>query len=237
MTTAQPPLAAEISPVREVTLAGSADLATWAALLASEGLKPAAIADKARLILTASDSVFKGVPFREFALSVEVLPPREDRGPTGHFLAHAFNSSRFFAFIERAVFHTPYYYAQVSVDPRLPASVTISRDGAVCFRAEMGAAAERVPRQDAPDRMHGPIYLPRGAMRAGGKLFYATLEGQTQTYAFDPEHDVVSLTPSASDAVLIALRDSGFQGEEWIIREHARHAKSRTIRWSPASRG
>ena len=236
MTTAQPPLAAEISPVREVTLTGSADLDRWSALLAPEGLSPADIGSKARLILTASDSVFKGFPFREFALSVEVVPPRDDLGASGHFLAHAFNSSRFFAFIERAVFHTPYYHAQVSVDTRIPASVTVSRDGAVCFRAEMGSGASRLPRQDAPDRMHGPIYLPRGAMRTGGKLFYATLEGQTQTYAFDPGTDVVTVSPSATDAALIALRDSGFQAEDWIIREHARHAKSRTIRWAPAAR-
>lgn len=234
MTTPQPPLAAAIEPVREVTLSLLADLDVWKALLAQEGLRPAVTDGKARLIITASDSVFKGVPFRELAISVHVEPPREGLAPEGHFLVHAYNSSRFFAFIERAVFHTPYYHAQVSVNPKLPASIRVSRDGNDCFRATMGES--RSPRSDAAERMHGPIYLPRGSAVEGGKLFYATLEGQTQTYDFNPAQDAVVVSPSAPEAVFRALRDSHVQGEEWIIRERGRHAKSRTVRWSGAAR-
>lgn len=224
MTTPNPPLAAEIHPVREVSLLGTADLAPWTELLQNEGLAPAARGGKAQVLITASDSVFKGVPFRELAFSVKAVPTGAYPEAEGYTLLHAFNSSRFFAFIERAVFHTPYYPAAVTVDTGLPASVRATRGAQTLFRAEMGSEpASRQPLSDGPDGYRGPIFLP------GGRVFYATIEGRTQTYAFDPERDEAIISPTAREPLLERLRDSGFRGETWFIRESARHAKSKTI--------
>lgn len=218
-----PPLAAEIEPVSEVSLLGTAAPAPWAGLLQNEGLALAEVEGKAQFLITASDSVFKGFPFREVALSVKVSTPD---GEEGYYLVHAFNSSRFFAFIERKVFHTPYYPAAITVDAQLPASVRVWHGADELFRAEMAPeAASRRPLRDAFDGYQGPLYLQ------GGKLFFATLEGQTQTYAFDPARDVATVAASAHAPMLQRLHDSGFQGTEWIIRTHARHAKSKTVRW------
>jgi len=225
MTTSQPPLAAEIEPVREVSLLGLADRAPWVALLEKEGLTPADCEGKAQFMLTASDSVFKGIPFREFAVSVKATATHGDPEAEGYYLVHAFNSLRVFAFVERAVFHTPYYHAAVSVETRLPASVRVTRGETPLFHAEM--AADSTPREllrDAVGGFRGPIFLP------GGRLFYATIEGQTQAYAFDPTRDVAVFTPTSREPLLKGLRDSGFQGKEWQIRSSARHAKSRTVR-------
>ena len=83
-----------ITDVREVALAGTADLAYWRERLRGEGLAPLDDDGRASLLLTAIESKFRGIPFRE--LSISVLLPGG-----GAFLAHAFNSSRLLAFAER----------------------------------------------------------------------------------------------------------------------------------------
>lgn len=225
MTTPQPPLAAEIHPVREVSLAGTTDLASWREWLQKEGLAAAESEGKAQVLITASDSVFKGVPFRELAVSLKAVPLGAGPEAEGYTLVHAFNSSRFFAFVERAVFHTPYYPAAVTVEPRLPASVRVTRGADTLFLAEMGAeSAGRQPLSDGPDGYRGPIFLPHG------RVFYATIEGRTQTYSFDPVRDVATFAPTSREPLLERLRDSGFQGATWMVRESARHAKSKTVK-------
>jgi hypothetical protein len=215
---------ADLKHVREVSLLGTADLAFWEGRLRPEGLAPAAQDGKAQLLVIAAEAKYLGLPFREVSFSVLVA---------GHaqaaFLAQAFNSSRLFAFCERAFFATPYYPGDVRVSAAVPASVEVRAGGAL-FRAEMQAGAEapaREPSRSGEDGWDGPVFLPGG--RGGkGNLFFARLRGHTRTYPFLPWRDTVTIRPAPGAEVLQALVDSHFAAKEWLIRADAEHAKSKT---------
>jgi hypothetical protein len=217
---------ADLKHVREVSLLGTADLAFWEGRLREEGLAPAAQDGKAQVLVIAAEARYLGLPFRELSFSVLVA---------GHgqaaFLVRAFNSSRLFAFCERAFFSTPYYPGDVRVSAAVPASVEVSAGGAF-FRAEMQAdtsAPGRGPSRSGEDGWQGPVFLPGGRGR-NGKLFFARLRGHTRTYPFLPSRDSVTIRPAPGAEVLQALADSHFAGKEWVIREDAEHAKSKTYR-------
>src|SRR5262245_56681867 len=80
----------EISPVREVTLLGSVDLAFWKARLANEGLRPAEFDGMARVLVCAVDSRFLRIPFCELSVSVFVDQGKVSAGQDACYLAHAF---------------------------------------------------------------------------------------------------------------------------------------------------
>ena len=61
-------------------------------------------------------------------------------------------------------------------------------------------------------------------------MFVARLRGYTRRYAFLPGADSVAIRPPPDSEVLQALRDSHFVANEWIIREEATHAKSKTYK-------
>ncbi len=217
---------ADLKHVREVSLLGTADLAFWEGRLREEGLAPAAQDGKAQLLVIAAAAKYLGLPFREVSFSVLVA---------GHaqaaFLVRAFNSSRLFAFCERAFFSTPYHPGDVRVSAAVPTSVEVSAGGAL-FRAEMQADASalaREPSRSGEDGWQGPVFLPGG--RGGkGNLFFARLHGHTRAYPFLPSRDAVTVRPAPGAGALQALVDSPFAGKEWVIREDAEHAKSKTYR-------
>ena len=229
---ASPPFAAVISPVREVTLHGSADLAPWRDVLRAEGLAPAESEGRARILVSAIASSFKGKRFREAVLSVGVASP--DGAPAG-FLSQAFNSSRLFAFIERRVFRTPYVHAHVALD-EAPATGFEVRVGSVrVLRLALGLPADARPREPlrtAGDLFEGRIHLPSrpGAARTRGRWFHARLEGEARFYAFDPALDACEIGPVPAHPTLARLIDSGFRGETWMIRDAGKHGRSKTFR-------
>jgi hypothetical protein len=141
--------AAQLAHVREVSLFGTADYAFWKGLLAKEGLTPADHGGKARLLVLAADSKYLGIPFREVSVSVLVREREPAAAADGAFLAHAFNTSRLFAFLERLCFATPYYHAQIDVQVGPPAAIRVRAAGEVVFAAEMG------PTSPAPSRSGG----------------------------------------------------------------------------------
>ena len=59
-----------ITDVREVTLRGTADLVYWRDCLQREGLAPYDEDGRAALLVTAIESKFRGIPFREMKLAV-----------------------------------------------------------------------------------------------------------------------------------------------------------------------
>jgi len=61
-------------------------------------------------------------------------------------------------------------------------------------------------------------------------LFFARIRGHTQTYPFLPGTDSVAIRPPPDSALLRALRDSHFVAKEWIVRQDATHAKSKTYK-------
>jgi hypothetical protein len=225
--------AAQLARVREVSLLGTADLAYWEDRLRRENLVPAERDGQAQLLIIATDSKYMGVRFRELSFSVlvswsEVGIPRD-----AAYLVRAFNSFRFFAFCERVFFSTPYDHGDVGVSASLPASMRLLNQREVLFRAEMGAdgsGADREPSRRGPDGWEGPIFLPKNQRGTGrpGKWFFARLSGETRIYPFVPSQDALEIERSPASDVLLALRDSHFVAKEWIIREDASHAKSKT---------
>lgn len=223
---------AELAPVAEVSLLGTADFAFWNDRLAKEGLVPAEADGGAKLLIAACAARYMGVRFRELSISVFVRPP-DGAERDAVYLAHAFNSSRLFAFIERTFFSTPYHHATIHVDVRIPAAIELIENDGVVFRAAMSATAtSREPSRSEDVGWEVPIYLPgigRGS-NPRGDLFFAQILGYTQTYPFVPSSDVLTLTPSQSQSTFRWLQESNFSGKEWNIRANATHARSKTRR-------
>jgi len=225
---------AQVSPVREVSLLGTADLDYWREPLARAEVSPRDEGGRVPLMIGATDTRFMGIRFREFTITIFC---RDQRGklPDGAFLAQAYNSVRWFAWVERNVFSTPYDYgvAEVAVEPL--ASLQLTVGGAVVLRAAMSAdnLARRPPAQAASDGFAGPVFLP--PKRAGGapnrlNWFYADIAGETTTYSFDPAHDHLSLRPTPGQPLIQSLVDSRFVATQWAVRSAATHKKSKTYR-------
>lgn len=229
--------AAELTQVREVSLLGTADLAFWKERLQKEELVPAERDGKAQLMVVAADSKYMGIRFAELSFSVLVSPRRNRFGRDAAFLVHAFNSCRFFAFCERALFATPYEHGDVRVTTSFPACIQLSKGGEVLFRAAMpsdAAAAARAPLRRGEESWEGPVFLPRNGRRKRrpGKLFIARLRGHTETYPFLNDVDSMMVRRAGGAAILQALIDSGFVGRLWSLRLNASHAKSKTYQRS-----
>jgi hypothetical protein len=230
---------AVVTPVREVSLLGTADLAFWRDRLRDENVSPAECDGQAQLMICATDAKFMGIRFRELSVSVFVSRHKGAATRDGAYLVHAYNSSRFFAFVERTWFSTPYYHGAVHTDARLPAAIRLTEGGDIVFRAEMAAgpaAAGREPAHSGEGGWEGPVFLP-GTGRPGnapGLWFYAKLSGHTRSYPFAPSDDVVTFRPSDRHPVFRWLGESAFSGTEWVVRDQATHAKSKTYRRTPA---
>ncbi len=97
--------------VKEVSLYGSADLPYWRAFLQREGLVPLDDHGQAQLLLIAADMVWNRVRFTELSFSVALARPGAPEQRAGMYLIQAFNSVRWFAWVERTFFQTPYYHA------------------------------------------------------------------------------------------------------------------------------
>jgi hypothetical protein len=213
--------AAYVERVKEVTLYGTADLDFWTKRLAAEGLHPSSHQGQAEVLIGATDLEWRGIRFNEFTLSIGVHADRGAATQGGFYLPQAFNSSRLFAFSERALFRTPYTYGAVSVTDRLPVAIEVSVDQTVMFNARMAAAVPCLRREE--EWFEGPVYLP-----GGQRLFYARLGGPTETYPFAPDLDFIEVHPQPRFEVFQRLSASNFTPIEWRIRHAATHAKSKT---------
>jgi hypothetical protein len=227
--------AAELAHVREVSLLGTADLAFWKDRLLKEDLFPAESDGQAQLLIVAADSKYLGVRFRELSFSVQVSRLEEGTRQDAAYLVRAFNSCRMFALCERLFFGTPYYYGDVRVSASFPASIHLFKKGEVLFGAEMeadGSGPGREPSRHGEHGWEGPVFLPNNGRSKGreGNLFFARLRGYTRAYPFVLPRDAVTISPTPDIEVLQSLRDSNFVAKEWVVREDATHAKSKTYK-------
>jgi hypothetical protein len=225
--------AAELSHVREVTLLGTADLSFWKNWLMEHDLRPSEHDGNAQLLIVAADSKYMGIRFRELSFSVLVSTRELGADQDAAYLVRAFNSSRLFTFCEQVIFSTPYFHGDVRISASFPFAVQVVKNGEVIFGAQMQADAsglERQTSQHAEDGWEGPIFLPGTSRRKGrkGKLFFARLRGDTKTYPFLLSKDSMTINPSPDCDILQALVDSHFVVEEWVVREDATHARSKT---------
>lgn len=212
-----------ITDVREVALTGTADLDYWRERLQVARLVPYDDDGRASLMLTAIESKFRGIPFRELSISVRV------GGGDEAFLAHAFNSSRLLAFAERVFFQTPYQLAGLTVSERVPAHMAVSSGGHALFSARM--AASSTPARSEEPLWQGAIYLP-----GGEKVFYARLSGAADVYSFSAQ-DEIDIRPRPDAPIFDQLIASNFAGKEWMVRRGAVHARSRTYPRAAVARG
>ncbi len=223
----------EVTRVREVSLLGSADLAFWRERLSTESLVPAERDGKAQILIVGATMRFMGIRFTEISFSVLLSGHEEVAGQGGAFLFQAFNSSRLFAWCEHVLFATPYSHAHCHVSVSSPISIQLVMGGELAFRAEMQADSKRSQRQSlriGEETWEGPVFLPRSRRgnAAKGRFFFAKMKGQTAAYPFARAEDVLSIRPSQEAGIFQALLDSGFTGEEWVVREDAMHGKSRS---------
>jgi hypothetical protein len=229
--------AAELTHVREVSLHGTADLAFWKERLLKEELQPVESDGQAQLLIVAADAKYLGIRFQEVSFSVQVLRLEEGTRQDAAYLVRAFNSSRFFTFCERVLFSTPYEHGDVRMSASVPASLHLLKKGEVLFRAEMEAdnsGPGREPSRHGEESWEGPVFLPerrRGKGRQGNR-FFARLRGDSRAYPFLPSRDSVAISPLPDSEILQALRDSHFVAKEWVLREDATHAKSKTYKRS-----
>jgi hypothetical protein len=208
----------------------------WRDKLAVHRLHPTEVDGRAEMMLSACDARFKGIRFRELSISVFVAREPHSHARDGALLLRAFNSIRFFAWVERTLFSTPYYPSQVAVSPIVPAFLRLGEQDHPILAASMGHDGSDVDiRANAPlvpDGWQGPILLPdrRDLSLAAPRQFFASLTGDTQTLAFDSQRDTFQLGPPASDPIVPLLVAARFEPNTWILRTAATHGKSKTIR-------
>jgi hypothetical protein len=230
--------AARLEHVREVSLVGSADLAFWIERLLAEGLTPRPDANgRAQLLVIAAAARFMGIPFREVSFSIVVEPPAGAERPDASFLLRAYNSRRFFAWCERVFFATPYHRGDIRDVSTSPATMHLVAPREGEFRAQMHTDSTATTRNHSPTAekgWQGPVYLPtngRNRTRAAaesGLWFFAELRGQTHSFPFVENVDLLRIDPNPDSVVLRHFIDSGFKPTEWLVRPDAFHAKSKT---------
>ena len=236
-----PPLkfVAEVQPVLELSLHGTADLAYWREALKPEGLEPVPTDGQAQVVISATQARFWGLTFRECIVAVQVVSTRHPRvGDGAMFLLQAWNSLRAFAWVERNVFRTPYAHGQLRLTVSSPLRFSVSQGTEMMLSAE---SSGQMVTTGAPTSEHwqGPVYLPsqrgQGQKSVAQKLFVARLSGQTEHYGFDAERDRLRIESGPQCAAfqcaaLQQLLDSRFTPRAWTVRQAAAHAKSQTYR-------
>jgi hypothetical protein len=231
---------AELTCVREVSLLGSADLAFWRERLSAENLFPAERDGKAQIMIVGATMKFMCIRFTEISFAVPLSGREDAAGQGGAFLFQAFNSFRLFAWCERVLFATPYLQAQCRVSVSSPISIQLAMGGESALRVEIQAdpmRPQRQPLRRGEETLEEAVFLPKSCRgnAAKGRFFFAKVKGHTTVYPFAPAADVLSILPSTRAGIFQALLDSGFTGEEWIVRENATHGKSRSYARSELS--
>jgi len=204
-----------IEPVLEVTLLGKATATTWQPILEAEGFAPPQT-DKIPIIISGTQAKYMGVSFHECSISLGIDEKR-------FLLIHAFNSNRFFAWTERKLFRTPYYHAQITVEPN---QIIVSQVADPLLEVAIEPDTPIIHQADEDYRWM--ICLPK-ALRKNADMphyFHARLAGHTQHYA--PQLVHLSFGDSPND-VLSRLAKSHFEPTGWSVRMTAQHSKSKTF--------
>lgn len=210
-----------IEPVLEVTLLGNANTATWRPILEAEGFHSPQT-DKIPVIISGTQAKYMGVSFRELSISLGIDEER-------FLLIHAFNSNRFFAWTERKLFRTPYYHAQITVEPH---HIAVLQGKNRLFETSRNANAPTLKEADVDYQWI--ICLPK-ALRKNADVphyFHARLKGHTQHYAPNLSHFNIG----SSNEILSRLAESKFELMDWSVRMQAQHSKSKTFLGDSANR-
>lgn len=224
---------AHLDNLPEVAILGHTDADLWQAELRNAQLKPAKVDGKAQILIAAIDAKWQGMRFRECAIGLNV--EQRGRGDTmgGFYMPRSFNSSRFFATVERYWFHTPYVHeAHIDVQVDLPAWIRVGPSDRPIFHARMGedaSATQRQPEDNYHENWEGPIHIPHRPKRPKKReFFFVKLAGDTVSYKFEPSNDLLQISSNAGTAFQ-AIDNANFTPTRWIIRRSATHARSKTF--------
>lgn len=207
-----------VKPVLEVTLICQGYVAPWQRLLTNEEITLPSNQDKVEIILSAVESRYMGVKFRELSCSLRI-------DETQVFLIHAFNSHSLFAFAERTFFRTPYYHGNLEVRSH---HIRLTNQGKTVLDASLPETESVSHSQEESNQWQ--IWLP-SALRKQPTIphyFNAKLEGYTRYYEMDPQHPVLFMGAGLPPA-LQPLGESEIIVEKWLVRDRARHSKSQTF--------
>lgn len=230
-----PPYTIVLENVQEVCLLGRADLEFFTRLLAPEGLHPTVHEGHAVLMLCAVDAVYGGTRYREAPLTV--FTSREPGGSErdGAFLLRAYNTSRFFAWVERVRNHAPYYHARIPRSYQQEHSfIQLVRHNKPVLDARMSGKASGSPASNS--LFEGPLQFPvalvskpspKDASKNAapmGEQMWARLEGPMMVYPFLPGEDTLQLGEASLDRFAELLQASHFEPRAWWLREKGKHS-------------
>ena len=117
---------------------------------------------RAQILVVGANMTYLGVRFTEVSFSVEVVAPEYSAHPNAAFLMRAFNTSRMFAFCERAFFRTPYYHGDCRISTSSPVSIQLVDGAQPIFHAKMQSdspTARRELLRSGVDVWEGPDFL------------------------------------------------------------------------------
>lgn len=218
---------ARIKNVHEVVVYGASDPQYWQSRLAELELAPLVVDGAAEIMIGAFRSRWMGIPFGETILCVRVVRqgPRAEEGE-GAFLMQGYNTSGFFAWVERVRFKTPYLRGQVHLLEDEEFGFVV--DGGPGHR--FGARTE-LPPEDAEaieENFEGAAYLPSGVDHHFGAFIQAT----RTTWPARPG-DALRHDEATAAGVLAPLAEGGFEIRRWATSKTAVHARTATFRVSP----
>jgi len=215
--------AAIIDKVHEVTLWGKASFDFWRNFLKGCDLFPYNDNDNAVVVISAINSKFKGIKFSELSVSIKVSYSENGSTDDGFYLIRAYNSIRFFAWVERNIFKTPYYTGKIILNNAVPAKLELTSGGTKRLEFEM--ENNNACMEEKFEQLEFKVSLPDNGER---KYFYASIEGITETYNFS-RGDIFKIADNAG-GVWEMLKESGFLPLTWYIRKSAIHKKSKTFK-------
>lgn len=214
-----------LEKVQEVCLLGRADLDYFTRLLAPEGLHPTVREGFAEVMMCAVDSVYGGTRYVEAPLSVFTSEVAGGAERSGAFLLRAYNTSRFFAWVERVRNHAPYYHAKIPRGYHKAQSyLTLMYHGKSVLDARMSGKSEGSLADVSV--FEGPLQFPVSLAPRGSKgvQMWAKLEGELIRYPFVAGQDTMEIGAASIDSYAQILRDSHFEPQEWLLREVGRHS-------------
>jgi hypothetical protein len=218
-----------VHDVLEVSLRGAVSLEASEERLAREGLFPSCENGRAEAVLLGAEARFMGKRFREVSLSLAVSHASDGSGRDGAYLIAAFNDVRFFAWVERRLFRTPYAHGRVVLAGGDRPSIEAGpRRGVPVVRVQMGGDARS--QRTGDEAWEGPIYLPRRAGEEYGQHFFGRLTGPSVEWPFDGASDTFVLAPRGDEDPFGLLERWAFQPLRWQLRAGSVHARSKTYR-------
>lgn len=213
-----------IRDVREVMVVGRADLSYWRERLKREALCLRVVDGQAEIALTATSAFWFGMAFRELTVSVSISRNPDGSTHDGFFLVQAYNNRSSFAWVERAMFKTPYDAGGIDLTTGSACGLTLRRGDTRSLELRRGAGRDLGSEMELD--WEGPILVPGRKEGEPGQFFRARLAGCGRQAPFVPSEDSMLVEANGTAGVVRQLSESHFAPGLWQVREAAVHART-----------